>query len=349
MKKRFILFILLFVCLFTFSACKNSETKDNAEFEIHTTIQLSYLNGDYNNFSSFADGTKEQSLPEPVILKWGKKLKGGSTVFISEDESFTDALVFKTNDKQIKVYNLKINQKYYWKVEFKNNEKLFVKTFKIISTTPRNLYIDGLTNCRDLGGWKTEDDSYVKQNLIFRTSKFNADESADLLISEAGKKTLIENFKIKTEIDLRKVDDNENGSITTSPLGSSVNYISIPMQSNGNCLILNKEKLKELFVVLGNINNYPIVFHCSIGTDRTGMVAFLLNALLGVKEEDLYRDYLFSNFGNIGRIRTKSAIKNYLDTLYAVSGKTLSEKAYNYLIDIDVDKKDIDNFINILK
>ena len=42
-----------------------------------------------------------------------------------------------------------------------------------------------------------------------------------------------------------------------------------------------------------------LLLHCSIGTDRTGVICFLINALLGVSEEDLYKDYLFSMFGMI--------------------------------------------------
>ena len=49
--------------------------------------------------------------------------------------------------------------------------------------------------------------------------------------------------------------------------------------------------LKDAFAIFGNKDNYPIVMHCSIGTDRTGMLAFLINSLLGVSEEDLYKDY----------------------------------------------------------
>ena len=55
-----------------------------------------------------------------------------------------------------------------------------------------------------------------------------------------------------------------------------------------------RESLKKAFKVFTNRNNYPVIFHCAIGTDRTGVVAFYLNALLGLKDEDIYRDYLFS-------------------------------------------------------
>lgn len=42
--------------------------------------------------------------------------------------------------------------------------------------------------------------------------------------------------------------------------------------------------------------NYALYFHCRIGADRTGTLAYLLEGLLGVSEEDRYRDYELSSF-----------------------------------------------------
>lgn len=77
----------------------------------------------------------------------------------------------------------------------------------------------------------------------------------------------------------------------------------------------------------------PLIFHCNIGTDRTGMIAYLINALLGVPEESLYRDYLYSNFGNIGGTRKLKNVKSsgYYNAIQAAEGNTLSEKTYNCL------------------
>ena len=190
--------------------------------------------------------------------------------------------------------------------------------------------------------------SRVKQNLLFRSSKFNDDESTELVISEEGINILVNDFHIKTEIDLRKTSDNENGGITSSPLGNSVNYVSIPMKSSGNVLTLNPNEVAQVFKLLADENNYPIIFHCSIGTDRTGLIAFLVNALLGVSEEDLYRDYLFSNFGLIYDMRTPSAVKNYLNAINMKSGDTLKDRTFNYLKSIGLSDKELNIIIKIM-
>ena len=89
--------------------------------------------------------------------------------------------------------------------------------------------------------------------------------------------------------------------------------------------------------------------HCSIGTDRTGMLAFLINALLGVSEEDLYKDYLYSNFANIGGNRNPSTINTYIKTFKYYDGETLAEKAKNYLISVGVSEQDINTLIEMMK
>jgi len=68
------------------------------------------------------------------------------------------------------------------------------------------------------------------------------------------------------------------------------------------------------------------------GTDRTGMVAYCIEALLGVSETDIVRDYLYSNFGKIGGSRSISTIRSrYPKLIKDYDGKTLQEKTYRFL------------------
>ena len=116
------------------------------------------------------------------------------------------------------------------------------------------------------------------------------------------------------------------------------------MEENENILIPsvaneaeeNMDSLKAVFETFAYENAYPIVFHCSIGTDRTGAVAFLLNALLGVDFIQLKQDYIFSLYGEIGGSRNGDAIDEYRDILVqnAPDALTLQEQAYLYLQDV---------------
>lgn len=351
MKKRILSIILIFLFGLFISGCGKKTTiiePDNG-LSFHTDLQQAYLNDSYTNFSLYAKGLENLSTPKAIEISWDDsviEVSSNYEVKLSEYEDLSNPKTYTTNTNSISIYNLKIGTKYYYTVSSENSVSE-VMSFETSSRGPRNLNIDELTNVRDLGGWKT-DTSRVKQDLIFRSSKFNEDESTELIITQKGIEILVNEFKIKTEIDLRKTDDNENGGITVSPLGESVNYISMPMKSSGNILTLNKKQIVNILRVFADENNYPIIFHCSIGTDRTGLIAFLINALVGVSEDDLYRDYLFSNFGLIHSMRTPSAIKDYLREINLKSGATLKEKTYKYLLGLGMTNNELDNIIRIL-
>ena len=347
-KVRFALAACIVICAaLTFAGCgKKAETT----VDFHTEAQANYLKDAYANFKLYADGTKELSVPDPVTIEFKGDGSRGYKILLSESEDLSNPVEIltetKTDGQTFSAYNLKIGKTYYYQVKGEKNTNEVMK-FTVSASAPRNLYVDGVTNVRDIGGWKYGDKT-VKQGMIFRTSKFNKDESTELLITEKGIDTFVNDLQVKTEIDLRTVDDNENGGITESPLGNGVKYYSIPFASGGNIINLNKDKLKDIFAIFGDESNYPICFHCSIGTDRTGMIAFLINGLMGVSEDDLYRDFLFSNFGLIGSVRTPSIIKTYIQTVSFASGNNLSEQIRNYLIDAGVAESDLNTLVKML-
>ena len=339
--KKILLILLSIILSLSFFGC--GKTK---EYNIHTEAQESYLKGSYTQITAFCNGTSELSRPNPVTLSIDKKTADIVGLHLYEIKEVGGIDTIKANGREsINIYNLKTGTTYEW---YLDNE--LMGTFKIKDGL-RNLYIDGLTNCRDIGGYNVEDGK-VKQGMIIRTSKLTDDDTGKVLITELGINT-IKGLGIKTELDLRSTTPDsdgliEQGGITKSVI-DGVNYISLPMKSGGNYLQLNRDKLKDLFEILGNEENYPILMHCSIGTDRTGLVSFLVDALLGVEKEDLYRDYLFSNFGNIGGLRTASTINDYFNKVTSSSRLSLSENVRKFLINEGVNSEDIDNVIRIMK
>ncbi|MBQ2391865.1 MAG: tyrosine-protein phosphatase, partial [Clostridia bacterium] len=305
--------------------------------QIHTDLQQSALNDKTEKILQYARGAEELSHPKAITLSWTSSVSGTYTVKIGENSNLSDAKTYTTTSKSLSLYNLKIGTKYYWQVSCGSSVSS-TSSFTTSSSAPRNLYISKVTNCRDIGGWSTGSGS-VKQGLLYRTAKLDS-------ISDTGKSTMLDDLGIKTEIDLRETTEKGVGS---SALGSSVKYCNVPMVNGGNRLTGNKEKVKDVFKILADKNNYPIVFHCSAGADRTGLIAFLINGLLGVSESDLVRDFSFTNFGNIGGSRGHDALNDYLPKIKKASGSTLAEQMYNYLVnDTGVSASYLDSVISIL-
>lgn len=322
--------------------------------DIHTKKQSSYLTKSGLSTIFYSNGKKENSRPEAVEFKWDSDTLSENTEYIvdiSENEDMTDSISYSISSQTLEVYNLKIATTYYWTVSA-DGETSSVAEFTTTSVAPRNLYVDGVTNVRDLGGRKTENGTITEQGLIYRCGRLNESsaETVHVEITEDGIQTMRDQLGIKSEIDVRKVDDGEVGAITSSPLGDDIHYFSCPMEWEGNTFIDNREQLLKVFEILSNRDNYPVIFHCNIGTDRTGMIAFLVNALLGVPEEDLFKDYLFSNFANIGGTRKISQLKEsgYYTAVMQAEGDSLREKTYNCLVEFGVPSEQLDSIISIL-
>lgn len=321
---------------------------------LHTKKQDSYLNKSFALMYISATGKKELSKPESVTLNWvytDDEPAEKCTVTVSENENMLNPTIYEVTGDSLVLTNLKIATTYYWTVDA-DGANSAVYNFTTSADAPRNISVDGVANVRDLGGWETESGTRTKQGLIYRCGRLN-ESSADTVnieITEDGKNVMLGQLGIKSEIDLRKTEGNEVGGITSSPLGDTVTYYSCPMEWDGDMLYDNKEQVLRVFSILADENNYPVIYHCNIGTDRTGMISFLVNALLGVPEDDLIRDYMFSNNANIGGTRKASQMKNsgYYKAVAAAQGSSLSEKTYNCLVDLGVPSDQLDKVIEIL-
>lgn len=371
-KKTLSLALVLVMILSLFAGCSAQQTtelqqafssdavlsqvypENGGTVTLHTKKQDSYLNKPFALMYISATGKKELSKPESVTLNWvytDDEPAEKCTVTVSENENMLNPTIYEVTGDSLVLTNLKIATTYYWTVDA-DGANSAVYNFTTSADAPRNISVDGVANIRDLGGWETESGTRTKQGLIYRCGRLN-ESSADTVnieITEDGKNVMLGQLGIKSEIDLRKTEGNEVGGITSSPLGDTVTYYSCPMEWDGDMLYDNKEQVLRVFSILADENNYPVIYHCNIGTDRTGMISFLVNALLGVPEDDLIRDYMFSNNANIGGTRKASQMKNsgYYKAVAAAQGSSLSEKTYNCLVDLGVPSDQLDKVIEVL-
>lgn len=64
----------------------------------------------------------------------------------------------------------------------------------------------------------------------------------------------------------------------------------------GSIPLENSESLRQVFeILLDQSESAPVLFHCSGGKDRTGVVTALLLATLGVPRAQIEQDFLMSN------------------------------------------------------
>ena len=389
---------------------------EGEEVDFHTELQQAFLDDPYtdgviampasmeldgetypidgNPFDSADLATRERthddwSRPDPITLTWEGEPSESYYVEISPDADFQeDVRSFTTAENSVDVYNLYIRTQYFWRVA--PSEELIdqgaVYSFTTSPQGPRNLYIDGVTNVRDLGGYELEDGSgVIRQGLIIRGGRLNLSNANDdkatfseepdyfeILITDEGLDTMLNELGVKTELDVRTNDEIDASEMGYNEIGNMDNdripgleYVNIPLWYYGGDMAVdnnitrldNPERLKEIFELLADEDNYPIFFHCNIGTDRTGTLAFLLGALCGESLDDMLVDNAFSNFGNIsagvGRTNRNNSVitgdTGYLATVNAYPGDTLSERTENALMDIcGISKETLDRVREIL-
>lgn len=353
MKKALLPLILVIPLV----ACNNIGLPKDYKFDLtdlgqnvdfHTELQLKYINSEnYITTMGIASGSSSKEAPLPITISISgspnnKKDPESYVVRVYEESDETPYIEETVHSStSYDVYNLKLNTNYSYQVSAVYNTSVTFTSeksaFKTADKGPRNLLVNNVMNIRDLGGHG------IKQGLIYRSGRFN-EEDGTTKIDESTINVMTKQLGVKTEIDLRR--GNENGGITASPLGDSVSYRHLPMYYGGENVLTyvgersegtydNPAQIKVFFEILSDINNYPIDFHCAIGKDRTGCMAYLIEALCGMNEEYLYRDYLFSNFAKISGMCEISDIDNrYGETLKNYNGTTLQEKTFNYLKDV---------------
>lgn len=286
--------------------------------------------------------------PLPVEVFWTRETTAqAQQITWSESPDYSDAVTqsFPSESASYEIYNLIPGRTYYAKVEEINNEQSTVINEFSFTTTGqmRHLKVDGTANVRDLGGWPTACGRPIKYGKIFRGAEWNGGHNLEPEGIEA-----LRQAGIKAELDLRS--DNEAKNISKSVLGSDVSYRRTPLgQTASHMEGLNNSKSTykaALQYVLTCVkNDKPVYFHCAIGRDRTGTLAFLLEGVLGMSKSDIYKDYELTNFSYFNTPCSKGQLDEMFSTVEALQGETLEEKFRKYLTsNFSISNKAINDF-----
>lgn len=325
----------------------------SAEIDLDNAAVKKYF-AEYTRKSSYAYyGHGDQYFMNDVKLEWQSDEAQYYQVYLSEDKFFSSAEKYLTTRPEYLLQNLVPNREYYWKVKvsYENGEQKTSKAYKFTTKgSVRAITAEGVSNSRDLGGAKTADGKTMKYGMLYRSANLDS-------ITEKGKKQL-RMLGIKTELDLR------GDTLTKSALGDDVTLINIKgayYVGHFKGIEFGYDENKEYIGYFcdelracANESNYPMIFHCAIGRDRTGTLAAYLQMLCGVAEEDIYREFEFSHLSAAGTADGSTELGVYapfnamMEQIKAKEGATLAEKAANYAIKMGVTANDIASIRNIL-
>lgn len=276
------------------------------------------------------DSISDEKGGKSVRFSWKGNGSVKYTLYLADNERFENAKEYVASglENELCVYNLVPSSAYYWKVcgTFDGDESV-TSHFTTESISLRCVFVDGAVNTRDIGGYAAANGS-VNYGKIYRGGSLDS-------ITNAGAETLKNDLKIKTEIDLRK-----DGAQKTDRLGLAyykfdagsytdildlAAWNALPAAARREFNAKYSAEIKKIFEILANEENYPVYIHCDNGADETGTVAFLINALLGVSESDLIRDFELSSFSAAAGARYRSAL-NADKTGFADSGVMKNDK-----------------------
>lgn len=236
--------------------------------------------------------------------------------------------------------------------------------------------IKKVNNFRFIGGIKNKDGRILKDNTFYRSGNLH----------KLKKKSFQEFSKlgIQKVIDLRT---NNEISKHQDQLPSSVNYQQLAaftdkedQMTQARKLVLqgkvnskdaekrmldfyhdypieNPEIIKEIIHQILD-SDTPVLYHCTAGKDRTGMISMLLLTILNFDKETIYQDYLQSNNQRKKVIEKRLDLANSLHFIYPkMDIKVLEELSWIKPEFLDtayqsIEKKygSMDNYIrNVLK
>ncbi len=177
------------------------------------------------------------------------------------------------------------------------------------SDPPHSIALDGVSNLRDLGGYRTGDGRLVRRGLVFRSAALAKLTDADLAVVEA--------LGLRTICDFRGVAESgraptrlQGPRIVPLPIeptvGAGLRDILATKHATGEALHAVLERAYAAYALSSGAQyrrmvdlvlegGTPLLFHCSAGKDRTGFGAAVLLTALGVPWDAVVADFEATN------------------------------------------------------
>lgn len=164
---------------------------------------------------------------------------------------------------------------------------------------------EGSCNMRDLGGLPTREGHPIRERRLVRAESL-------IRLTPAGRSALVE-YGVKTIIDLRSINEVLQWPSPFAESESGPRYLNLPLIDEtdeiGQAARAAAESLDELYITilkhgapqlalifraLAEAEPGPLLVHCFVGKDRTGVVTAMALALAGVPPIHIAEDYAAS-------------------------------------------------------
>ena len=277
-------------------------------FDIHNTAIATYLTESAvyspNDYDVTKVPTSLSGTPYDTPNTTTIDLPTGSSKVILYDTVAKTEQVISVSGSTYTITNLIPNRVYAYTVRNSSGAMLSYGTVK---ATGHIRMIDGggnTFNIRDLGGW-TCDGGKTKYGLIYRGAELNGAVSLNLSQVDFFKNVL----GIRDEIDLRNPTGTGVGS---GALGLGVDYVNIYTNYSPYALqdLYRQERVDIIKRIAKNIKEKKVTYiHCSAGADRTAIICTFIEAICGVSQNDIDRDYELTAFAydtNNNRLSTRT-------------------------------------------
>ncbi|MFD1440065.1 tyrosine-protein phosphatase [Lacticaseibacillus hegangensis] len=172
--------------------------------------------------------------------------------------------------------------------------------------------LEGTINLRDMGGYHTKDGRTIRRHRLYRSGLITfMPEKVQQHMLEVG---------LNQDLDLRQADNSDNAPDVKLP---GVTYYNLSLYPFADHPHFQEEfrgadtakkfelarlsyqymatdprtakMLRRVIQLLVADETGATLFHCFAGKDRTGVVAMLIEGLLGVPEKVAHQDYIVTN------------------------------------------------------
>jgi len=328
--------------------------------------------GGYN--SNLAEGESVKSdKPSEYTFRWTADETAGKLLLeLAEVETgWKMEQEITAGSDNVAVTNLTPNVHYTYKVSSIDNGTVMTEgNFSTYGHIRQVFFKTRVRNGRDLGGWLTYGGKMVKYHKIYRTGRW---ESGTM--SNSGKKAIIAEG-VKAQLDLRNTSD-----VCEKATIEGMDFCAPIIETGGDSMLKaekgDKTRQCMQFIIDCIKNDKPVIFHCSLGRDRTGTLGMIILGLLDVVEGDISKEYEVTYFSprgwSIAESETYKTFQNKRTTWaykpaaeYIWAGKypnatyefvddvdspdytPFSVRIEKYLLDIGISQEDIDTFRELM-